>query len=332
MKNNTHVAISAPGKLMLVGEHAVVYGHPCIVTAVDKRICIKAEITSEKIFTLDAHGVNVSKYSKPLEEVGKGEIPKEVRFVEMTLKHFFKRFPQEQGISMTSCADFSCTVGFGSSSAVVVASLCALVKLFSVSVSEKELFTIARDVIVDVQGRASGFDVASALYGGTIYFAGLGTTIEPFSVPTLPIVVGYTGVKADTSQLVSMVAEKKKQYPEKVDRIFQAIEKIVIEVKERISEKDWQRVGKLMDFNQEYLRDLGVSSERLETLISSAKGAGAYGAKLSGAGGGDCMIAICPDGGLAKQKIIDAINGSGGTVIDVGVNALGVCVDGEEKV
>ena len=84
---------------------------------------------------------------------------------------------------------------------------------------------------------------------------------------------------------------------------------------------DWERVGKLMDFNQEYLRDLGVSSEKLEALISAAKAAGAWGAKLSGAGGGDCMIAVGPPG------VKEAIRNAGGEVVDVTVNAEGVRVE-----
>jgi len=324
MKNNQSVSISAPGKLMLMGEHAVVYGYPCIVTAVNTRIRVTVSETPDNMFSLRAPEIHIGEYSKAVSEIGKGEMPAEVRFIETTLAYFLKRFPTQHGIHVETHADFSSNVGFGSSSAVVVASLCALVKLYSVAISEKDLFTLAREAVVAVQGRASGFDVAAALYGGTIYFATSGPTIEPLSTPTIPIVIGYTGVKADTGLLVAMVAQKKQRYPQKVDRIFQAIEKLVNELKDRIGERDWQRVGKLMDFNQEYLRDLGVSSERLEALISAARGAGALGAKLSGAGGGDCMIALHPDGVEGKRVIADAIGKAGGTVFDIPVSAVGV--------
>jgi mevalonate kinase len=324
MKNNQSVSVSAPGKLMLMGEHAVVYGYPCIVTAVNARIHVTVSETTDNMFLLYAPEVHISEYSKSMSEIGKGEVPHDVRFVETTLAYFLKRFPTHHGIHVETHADFSSNVGFGSSSAVVVAFLCALVKLYSVAISEKDLFTLARDVVVAVQGRASGFDVASALYGGTIYFATSGPTIEPLSVPIMPIVVGYTGVKADTGLLIEMVAQKKQRYSQKVDRIFQAIEKLVNESKERISERDWQRAGKLMDFNQEYLRDLGVSSEKLEALISAAKGAGALGAKLSGAGGGDCMIALHPGGAEGKRVITDAIDKAGGSVLNIPVSAAGV--------
>ena len=142
------------------------------------------------------------------------------------------------------------------------------------------------------------------------------------TVSEMPLIVGYTGVKADTVTLVNQVAQKKEKNPEKVERIFQAITKLVDEAKSRILEGDWKRVGKLMDFNQEYLRDLGVSSEKLEAMISAAKKAGAWGAKLSGAGGGDCMIAL---GSNDKNEAIrQAIADAGGVVIGVRPNAPGV--------
>ena len=141
----------------------------------------------------------------------------------------------------------------------------------------------------------------------------------------MPLVVGYTGVKADTKTFIADVAAKRAREPEKVERIFAAIAKIVEEAKIKMLEGDWERVGRLMDFNQEYLRDLGVSSEKLEVLISAAKRAGAWGAKLSGAGGGDCMIVLGP---RDKRDVIrKAIEGAGGEVINVSPNAEGVRIE-----
>ncbi|MBI5619514.1 NUDIX domain-containing protein, partial [Candidatus Gottesmanbacteria bacterium] len=97
------------------------------------------------------------------------------------------------------------------------------------------------------------------------------------------------------------------------------------EAKLRILEGDWERVGKLMDFNHEYLRDLGVSTEKLEDLILAAKKAGAWGAKLSGAGGGDCMIALARS--EKREEISRAIEKTGGEVLDVSAHAEGARVE-----
>jgi isopentenyl-diphosphate delta-isomerase type 1 len=187
------------------------------------------------------------------------------------------------------------------------------------------VFDTAYKIILDIQGAGSGFDVAAATYGGTLYFVKGGKVIEPLAVDKIPLVVGYTKVKSNTVEIVNMVAGKRKKYPEKVDRIFQGIAKIVDQAKEKMLSGDWERVGRLMDFDQEYLRDLGVSSEKLEALIAAARRAGAYGAKLSGAGCGDCMIALAsPD---KRKAVEEAIAHADGEVVRVSPDAPGVRIE-----
>lgn len=285
---------SAPGKLMVFGEHAVVYGYPSIVTAISERLVVTTDVRSEAGDT---------------------------RFIDAAVKLWGK-----PGTKLSAQSAFSGKYGFGSSSAVTVAALKAL----KPDASPKEIFDAAFKIVLDIQGTGSGFDVAAATYGGILYYiknlpAQAGKTIEPLVVKDMPLIVGYTGVKADTKTLVADVAAKRAKDPEKVERIFQAIAKIVEEAKLKMIEGDWQRVGRLMDFNHEYLRNLGVSSEKLEALISAAKSAGAWGAKLSGAGGGDCMIALAPEG--KRQAVEDAIAKAGGEVVRVTPNAPGVRID-----
>ncbi len=278
---------SAPGKLMLFGEHAVVYGRPCIVTAISERL-----------------------------SVSEGNAVGDTRFLDAAIKLWGN--PE---VKLSAISSFSGKFGLGSSSAVTVAAL----KYLKPEASKRELFDAAYKIVLDIQGKGSGFDVAAATYGGTLYFVTGGKVIESLKIDLLPLVVGYTGVKADTTTLIKQVAEKKQREPQKVERIFDAMAKLVEEAKEKMIERDWERVGKLMDFNQEYLRDLGVSSERLESLISAAKSAGAWGAKLSGAGGGDCMIALAS--GEKQVAVKKAIKDAGGEVVEVEANAEGVRIE-----
>jgi mevalonate kinase len=321
MKNNV-VTISAPGKLLLLGDHAVVYGYPCIVTAVDRRIQAIVATTEEPFFQLVASDVKINQYKKSMSEIGMGDIPHDVKFAEFAVKNFIEAFPFSGGISVQTGAQFSKSVGFGSSAATVVSILAALVKLFHSSISEKQLLSLAKKTVLDVQQIGSGFDVAAALYGGTIEYTTNGEVVEPLSIEPIPLVVGYTGIKADTATLARAVAQKREKEQVKVDRIFEAIGKLVVEAKMKMIDGDWERVGRLMDFNQDYLRDLGVSSGVLESLISAAKKAGAWGAKLSGAGGGDCMIAVAPSD--KKEAIRKAVADAGGTVMDVTPGEQGV--------
>jgi len=114
-----------------------------------------------------------------------------------------------------------------------------------------------------------------------------------------------------------------------VGRIYDAIKKLTDEARQRMLDGDWKRVGKLMEFNQEYLRDLGVSTEKLEALIAAAKESGAWGAKLSGAGGGDCMIAVVSKD--LRKDVEHAITQVGGQVIHTHAHAVGVRIEEDNK-
>ena len=319
------IIVSAPGKLMLLGEHAVVYDRPCLVTAVGQRMRATVELLDTPEFILDAQDVKVMGYRKTIEELGMGEIPKGAKFVEIAFKNFLEKYPMKTGVHVTTTSEFSSLFGFGSSSASTVCVIKALSELTGKNLSNKEIFDLAYKTVLDIQGKGSGFDVAAAVYGGTLYFVTGGKVIEPLTLSDLPLVVGYSGVKADTVTLIGEVKKKMDAEPEKVNRIYDAIRDLVEKAKADIGKGDWETVGKWMNFDQEYLRDLGVSTEKLEAMISAAKKVGAWGAKLSGAGGGDCMIALITND--KKKAVTEAITKAGGQVIDVSVNAEGVRVE-----
>jgi len=310
---------------MLFGEHAVVYGRPCIVTAVNQRIKVIVEKIDEEIFLLHATDVNITNYEKPINQVGKGDIPKGAQFVEIALKNFLsltKSDLAKLGIKITTSSEFSSQFGFGSSSAVTVCVLKGLSELMDMHLSNKELFDVAYKTVLDVQKKGSGFDIAAAIYGGTLYFVKGGENIEPLQINELPLVVGYSGIKADTVTLMQKVSELAKKNSDFVENIYSKIGELVEQAKIALMQKDWEKAGELMNKNQEYLKSLGVSSQKLDTMIAVSLASGAYGAKLSGAGGGDCMIALCPL--QQKQKIAKAIEKTGGESIDVQINAEGV--------
>ncbi len=319
------IAVSAPGKLMLLGEHAVIYDHPCIVTAVDHRMKVRLFLTDDNLLTLNAPDVNIMNYQKSIDKLGKGDVPKNAQFVEVAISNFFQTYHRSQGVNITSTSEFSSRFGFGSSSAITVATIKALSEIFEKPMTEKELFDLSYKTVLDIQKKGSGFDVAAAVYGGTLYFMTAGKTIEPLEVENLPLIVGYTGVKADTVALVTQVQKTADEYPIVIEGVFGLIEELVNEAKSVISAQDFEKLGKLMNMNQGLLDTLGVSTEKLSQLNHAALNAGAYGAKLSGAGGGDCMIAFSPDN--VRSEVIDAIAQAGGTNIEVSPNAPGVRVE-----
>ena len=326
------IIVSAPGKLMLLGEHAVVYGRPCIVTAVGQRMKDTIELTDESVFQLNAPDVAVTDYKKPMEELGVGDIPKGAKFVEFAVKNFFSfsRSLLEHsrsdliklGVKIATTSEFSSQFGFGSSSASTVCVIKALSEITGANLNNKAIFDLAYKTVLDIQGKGSGFDVAAAVYGGTLYFVTPGKTIEPLNIDSLPLIVGYSGIKADTVTLINQVLEKTKKYPEVIENIYDNIGKLVEQAKPALLSKNWQAFGELMNFNEGYLSSLGVEGKKLADMIYGAREAGAYGAKLSGGGIGDCMIAIASDD--KTQAVKDGITSAGGQVIEVQSNVEGV--------
>jgi len=141
----------------------------------------------------------------------------------------------------------------------------------------------------------------------------------------LPLVIGYTGIKADTPSLVRKVAELRKEQTDFVDNIFNLISKIVEEARGIIEKGNLVKLGQLMNLNQGLLNSLGVSSFELEKLIIAARKSGSYGAKLSGAGGGDCLVALV--GKAKKSEVEKVIKKKGGKVLHVKTGAEGVRVE-----
>jgi len=316
------IVVSAPGKLILLGEHSVVYDRPCLVTAVGQRMRVKVELSNEAEFQLEAPDVQVVGYKKSISELGKGEVPKGAKFVEFAVKNFAEKYPFKQGLKIETTSEFSSKLGFGSSSASTVCVIKALSELMNLKLSSKEIFDLAYKTVLDIQGKGSGFDVAAAVYGGTLYFVTGGKVIEPLQVDSLPMVVGYSGVKADTVTLINQVKERMLKEPEVIENIYNQITLLVEEAKKQLLKKDWQKFGDLMNKDQVCLRQLGVSTDKLDAMTNGAVQAGAYGAKLSGAGGGDCMIAFAP---LEKrEEVAKNIEKAGGEVINIETNVEGV--------
>lgn len=320
------VTVSSPGKLMLYGEHAVVYGHPCIVTAIDQRMFLSAEKNDSGVFELNAPDVNVSNYSKPVSKIGNGEMPKGAQFVEIALKNVIRdKKISINGLKITTNSEFKSTFGFGSSSAATVCTVKALSELYSLGLSKKEIFDLAFKTVLEIQGKGSGFDVAAAIYGGTLYFVTGGKKIEELGLESLPLIIGYSGIKADTVTLIDKVSEKFKNNKKRLDEIYGEIEIIVENAKRALISKNFKQAGKLMNDNQTLLKELGVSIKKLDDMIESSLKAGAYGEKLSGAGGGDCMIALGPENKVLQIK--KAIEKAGGQILEVMANAQGVRIE-----
>lgn len=329
------VRSSAPGKLMLFGEHAVVYGYPCIASAVNQRLYVTVKSNPQNDFILTAPDLGIQEYRKNWSEVGHGEIPKAVSFIEKALQFFLEQYPQREEIFVETHSDFSASFGFGSSSASAVAFLHALSTFYNVTLSQDELFDLAYKTVLAVQGVGSGFDVAAAVYGKTFYYVApkfgqpSSKIIKPILVPVMPFLVAYTGVKADTTTLVRMVSQMYQDNPEKLKKIFQKIAVIVEQAGEALEKNDSHLLAQLVNENQILLRNLQVSSDEIELILNLAKRNSALAGKLSGAGGGDCVLLL-----VEREHVEDfkkALKDSSAEILDVQLGAPGVRLEFDES-
>jgi mevalonate kinase len=313
---------SAPGKLMLLGDHAVVYERPCLVTAVDIRYQATVTKTSDSIIEImtPALAAQGERYTVDRSEIGRLGRP-EATFVEAVIARVLRSFDIEGGLKVETDGP-TISYGLGSSSAITVATAEALNGLFGLGLDKRALFDICYHAVLDVQGAGSGFDVAAAIYGGTLYFQTGGAVIEPLNPESLPFIIGYSGEKVGTVSLVAGVADLRRRIPAVMDAVFDLSRQIVEDGRGYLLTRDWRRLGDVMNVHQGLLAGMGVSAPQLSRLIFAARDAGALGAKLSGAGGGDCMFALVNSENRAD--VVAAIESAGGQVLDLAMNTEGV--------
>jgi len=329
---NRSIHVSAPGKLMLLGEHAVVHGRPCLVTAMDARLHMTLALAppGDETFTIEAPDVDVAHVQGRLSEAlaGGQALARGTRFIESALAVFGEAYGLPRGVRIETRSDFSSRYGLGSSSATVACALFGLAHLFGHDLPARTLFELGLEAIFRVQRTGSGFDLAAAITGGTLYYEGAPPrAIEPLDVPPLPLVVAYSGVKADTPAYVRGVADRLAAWPGPVNGIFDVMADLVREGRAALEAGDWARLGVLLDMGHGLAHALGVDVRQTATLVFAAREAGAAGAKLSGAGGGDCVIALAP--GETRAAVERALAAAGGEIVRIAPGAPGVRLEGE---
>lgn len=306
------VHTSAPGKLVLFGEHVGRHGKPVVVFAVDKRIHIRLKERKDSGIYLTAKPLGVENEKYPTQKLD---------FISVTIKNFFEKTGKKGGFDLDATQEGTIT-GFGSSGASVVATLGALNELFKARLTKDEMLELGIKIEREASDVGSGLDIAPALWGGLIlYQKGVGA--RQIKYKGFPIVVGNTGVKVKSGPIIEELTELEKTYPNIFNPIIEKIGELGKEAADAFEKNDLVRVGQLMNINHGLLYAEGVSSPVLEKLVWAAREAGAAGAKLSGAGRGDNMLALAPN---KEKEVANAISKAGGTVMDVKIDKDGLVV------
>jgi mevalonate kinase len=308
------VVASAPAKIILFGEHFVVYGEPAIVLAIDKRAYAKVENRDDKRLYLHSVNLNLAGYfdngTFKIEQGDAKEAKMKFEPVKLAAERVLEAHGKNVGLNIEISSTVPVAAGLGSSAAVVAAVTAAVGALLDVKISKEDVFRITYEAEKIVHGTPSGIDPAISTFGGTLLFQ-MDTGFKPLDVKMdIPLVIGDTGVNRLTRVQVEKVREVKEKYPQVMNPIMLAAREIVLRAIDAIKENDLGALGDLMNINQALLYGVGVSDESLEWLINAARKAGALGAKLTGAGGGGCMIALAKNENL--EQVLEAIQKAGG--------------------
>ncbi|MBX0294484.1 mevalonate kinase [Haloarcula nitratireducens] len=294
------VTSSAPGKVYLFGEHAVVYGEPAVPCAIERRARVTA---TEREDGLRVHADDLKLDGFTVEYDGDGDARPDVEaerpLVEAAMGYVNEAVSQvreatdapDAGFEIQIESDIPLGAGLGSSAAVVVAAIDAATRELGVSLSPREIADRAYRVESAVQdGQASRADTFCSAVGGAVRVEGDDCrTLD--GIGNLPFVIGFDGGAGDTGALVAGVRRLRDEHDFAADTVS-AIGDVVREGENVLGTDDYESLGELMNFNHGLLSALGVSSRSLDTMVWAARDAGAVGAKLTGAGGGGCIVAL----------------------------------------
>ncbi|ELZ42895.1 mevalonate kinase [Halorubrum saccharovorum DSM 1137] len=305
----------APGKVYLFGEHAVVYGEPAVPAAIERRAAVTAEPRSDDHVRVEAEDLSLDgftvEYSGGTSDRPDVDVP--TPLVEAAMGYVDAAVEQardaadapDAGFDITVESDIPLGAGLGSSAAVVVAGIDAATRALGEPLDRRELADRAYRAEYEVQdGQASRADTFCSTMGGAVRVEG--DDCEPIETPNLPFVVGFDGGAGDTGELVAGVGELREEYEFAADTVASIGDVVrtgeaLLEdaVPEGESGGDAEpspellsELGELMDFNHGLLAALGVSARSLDAMVWAARDAGAHGAKLTGAGGGGCIVAL----------------------------------------
>ena len=293
------VTSSAPGKVYLFGEHAVVYGEPAVPCAIERRARVTAKERESGLrvnaadLTLDGFTVEYDgdAAERPDVDVSDSLVDAAIGYVnEAVAQARDAADVADVGFDIAIESDIPLGGGLGSSAAVVVAAIDAATRELGVELDRAELAERAYQVEYAVQdGDASRADTFCCAMGGAVRVEG--DDCRQIPAPDLPFVIGYDGGAGDTGRLVGGVRSLREEYDFARDTVA-AIGDLVRRGESALEAGDVSELGRLMNFNHGLLTALGVSSRSLDAMVWAARDAGATGAKLTGAGGGGCIVAL----------------------------------------
>jgi len=300
------IEATAPGKVILFGEHAVVYGRPALAAPVTQlRARATIEVTGGNGVRLVAPDLGreawlaTARPDNPLAVT--------VRAVERRAGRAIV-----PGMALTVASAIPIASGLGSGAAIAVAVIRVLSAFLDLNLTPAEVSALAYEVERLHHGTPSGIDNTVIAYEQPVYFVRRepANVIEPFALSRpLRLVIGDTGIRSATKHVVGDVRARWERDRNRFEAIFDACGKIAEAARVPLARGETATVGRLMSENHDWLVKMGVSSAELNRLVAAAQSAGALGAKLSGAGWGGNMIALVDAG--SEAAVVAALRAAG---------------------
>ena len=281
---------SAPGKVILFGEHFVVYGVKAILCAINKRVTVTAEkIKEEKISIKSDIGDLELELNKPISEINSPLKP----FYYLANKIIRN---QSTGIEIKIESDIPLGAGLGSSSACCVAGAAAISKLFSEK-TKKEILELAIEAEKTIFENTSGADCTVCTYGGIIEYEKEKDFIKIKSEPNFHLIIANSNIKHSTESIVSKVKQFKNEDTERFSKLCNDESKLIEDVLQLLKENNIQKLGQKVVQNQKYLETIGISNEKLKDMIKIGQES-SFGTKITGAGDGGCVFSLTDESNL----------------------------------
>ena len=354
------IRASVPAKVILFGEHFVVYNKRALATALNLRLSVEVSGRGKDKSGYHLYIENIPSFGFQMELaegkaqpfINYAEASSTIAYVRSAIEYLESKYDIEGGVEMRIKSDIPLSAGLGSSAATSVATIAALRRYFGVdsdsgesSPNLEEIREDAHHVEKAVQGNASPVDTAISTYGGYVMIEN--GKVKRLNLPAIDLIIGTIGciplgvsveriseLSLKTKKLVEAVKTRREAFKSVFEHIFNASDELTKEAILALEQRDFYRLGSLMNINHGLLDAIGVVPRRLSELVKLSQELGAPGAKVTGAGGLDelggagSVMALPPPGdsnGAIKIKTAMALTGALAMVLKT--NAKGLIVE-----